>query len=397
MYINAFLEPNTRSKVLTSSRYIQGSYNIVQTKEELNILSTNYKNILVNGSPCYVEEEKQLYRWRNNSWVLDESSIPTDLSELIKRINELGERVTSNETNISNLQEKVDNLEQDGGKKYFQDTLVKGDLKVYCNVGNIKADANNPVIVGKETDNNTMEDVWEKMFGQQDKDPTITNPSLNLNFTNATPKEYGTKITALNFALTKNIGSYSYGPATGVTFSNFQYSLDNNLYSILSNETTVSQDFTYGITSPITLYIKADNTEGVFAKTLIGKTSSYKISAGTVSTNKTFNPTVYKYIYYGCSNSSELPVDSNNKCIITKSTKTSVAGNYNFKPNGQFLWIVTPFKITKVVWNNNELENGSDYSLIESKEITLDTGASLEYHFYMFKGSKTGDFTYVIS
>lgn len=73
MYINAFLEPNTKSKILTSTRYIQGSYNVVQTKEELNILSTTYKNILVDGSPCYVEEEKQLYRWRNNSWVPDDN------------------------------------------------------------------------------------------------------------------------------------------------------------------------------------------------------------------------------------------------------------------------------------------------------------------------------------
>ena len=56
------------------------------------------------------------------------------------------------------------------------------------------------------------------MLCAQEKNPTTTQPSVTLNSENIGAKEVGTNV-AIKYNFSTNAGSYTYGPATGVTFS----------------------------------------------------------------------------------------------------------------------------------------------------------------------------------
>lgn len=54
----------------------------------------------------------------------------------------------------------------------------------------------------------------------EEQNPSTTQPTVTLNSNNIGAKEVGTNI-AINYAFSTTTGSYTYGPATGVTFSDY--------------------------------------------------------------------------------------------------------------------------------------------------------------------------------
>lgn len=59
------------------------------------------------------------------------------------------------------------------------------------------------------------------MIVASEKNPSTTQPSVTLNSSNIGAKEVGTNI-AIAYSFATNPGSYTYGPATGVTFSGYE-------------------------------------------------------------------------------------------------------------------------------------------------------------------------------
>lgn len=59
------------------------------------------------------------------------------------------------------------------------------------------------------------------MIVASEKNPSTTQPSVTLNSNNIGEKEVGTNI-AIAYSFATNPGSYTYGPATGVTFSGYE-------------------------------------------------------------------------------------------------------------------------------------------------------------------------------
>lgn len=59
------------------------------------------------------------------------------------------------------------------------------------------------------------------MIVASEKNPSTTQPSVTLNSSNIGAKEVGTNI-AVAYSFATNPGSYTYGPATGVTFSGYE-------------------------------------------------------------------------------------------------------------------------------------------------------------------------------
>lgn len=59
------------------------------------------------------------------------------------------------------------------------------------------------------------------MIVASEKNPSTTQPSVTLNSSNIGEKEVGTNI-AIAYSFATNPGSYTYGPATGVTFSGYE-------------------------------------------------------------------------------------------------------------------------------------------------------------------------------
>ena len=67
-----------------------------------------------------------------------------------------------------------------------------------------------------------LSEVFEAMFVKE-QNPTTTQPSVNLTFSEAKAYEVGTVVSP-TYSATFNAGSYTYGPATGVTVTSWEIS-----------------------------------------------------------------------------------------------------------------------------------------------------------------------------
>lgn len=130
----------------------------------------------------------------------------------------------------------------------------------------------------------------------QEKNPETTQPSLSVSLTGAGAKEVGTSVTP-TYSTTFNAGSYSYGPATGVTATSYSIRDTNS-----STATTASGSLTAFTVEDGTNY-KVSATvnygDGVIPKTNIGNAyAAGQIKAGSKeATSSTI--TGYRNTFYG--------------------------------------------------------------------------------------------------
>lgn len=130
----------------------------------------------------------------------------------------------------------------------------------------------------------------------QEKNPKITQPSLSVTLNEAGAKEVGTSITP-HYSTTFNAGSYSYGPATGVTATSYSISDTNS-----STATTASGSLTAFTVEDGTNY-KVSATvnygDGAIPKTNIGNNyAAGQIKAGLKDANSS-TITGYRNTFYG--------------------------------------------------------------------------------------------------
>lgn len=138
----------------------------------------------------------------------------------------------------------------------------------------------------------------EKVFSElmaKEADPDTTQPSATLESNNIAAKEVGTNI-AINYSISTDPGSYTYGPATGVTFSNYQATFNGETLTGASGTFTSVQ-----VTDTMNLSISGsvNHSDGVIPKTNLG--NEYKdgqIKAATKSLSKG-TLTGYRNWFYG--------------------------------------------------------------------------------------------------
>lgn len=166
-----------------------------------------------------------------------------------------------------------------------------------------------------------IKEVFEAMFVKE-QNPSTTQPKVTLTFAQAKAYEVGTVVSP-SYSATFNAGSYTYGPATGVTVTAWEISdtdghtADTNSGSF--DNVTVADDTNYKITA------KATHTEGAVPVT--NKKNPYeagKIAAGTKSATSGAI-TGYRSFFYGVldTSSADAPLTS---AIIRGMTN---GGNYN--------------------------------------------------------------------
>ena len=78
------------------------------------------------------------------------------------------------------------------------------------------------------------------MIVASEKNPSTTQPSVTLNSSNIGAKEVGTNI-AIAYSFATNPGSYTYGPATGVTFSGYEATFNGETLTSASGTFTSMQ------------------------------------------------------------------------------------------------------------------------------------------------------------
>ena len=183
---------------------------------------------------------------------------------------------------------------------YFSD-----DMLVTKEIGYITLNNGQGTIPSK---GKNLSEVFEAMFVKE-QNPTTTQPSINLTFSEAKAYEVGTVVSP-TYSATFNAGSYTYGPATGVTVTSWEISdTAGNTASTASgsfNDVTVTDNTNYKITA------KANHTAGAIP--LTNKKNEYaagKIAAGS-KTKVSGAITGYRSFFYGVldTSSAEAPLTS---------------------------------------------------------------------------------------
>ena len=183
---------------------------------------------------------------------------------------------------------------------YFSD-----DMLVTKEIGYITLNNGQGTIPSK---GKNLSEVFEAMFVKE-QNPTTTQPSVSLTFGEAKAYEVGTVVSP-TYSATFNAGSYTYGPATGVTVTSWEISdTAGNTASTASGsfaDVTVADSTNYKITA------KANHTAGAIP--LTNKKNEYaagQITAGSKS-KVSGAITGYRSFFYGVldTSSAEAPLTS---------------------------------------------------------------------------------------
>ena len=155
--------------------------------------------------------------------------------------------------------------------------IFSQDLITTTAIGNIKLSNGQATIpaAGKN-----LKQVWDTIFVKE-SNPTTSQPSVSLTVSQAKEYEVGTKVTP-SWSAKLNAGSYSYGPATGVTAKAWQITdTDGHSATTASGsfpELTIEDNTSYKITA------KASYDAGTIPLTNVGNEyAAGQIKAGSKS------------------------------------------------------------------------------------------------------------------
>lgn len=133
------------------------------------------------------------------------------------------------------------------------------------------------------------------MIVASEKNPSTTQPSVTLNSSNIGAKEVGTNI-AIAYSFATNPGSYTYGPATGVTFSGYEATFNGETLNTASG-TFASVQVVDG--TSLSISGKCASSEGAVPLTNLGNPyEAGKIAAKNYTPSKG-TLTGYRGWFYG--------------------------------------------------------------------------------------------------
>ena len=139
-----------------------------------------------------------------------------------------------------------------------------------------------------------VKDVLASILAQE-KNPVPTQPSASMSSSNIGAYEAGTNVT-INYSISTDPGSYTYGPATGVTFSGHKATFNNETVTGASGTFTSVQ-----VTDSTNLSISGsvDYSDGAIPVTNLGNNyTSGQIKAGSKTLSKG-TLTGYRNWFYG--------------------------------------------------------------------------------------------------
>ena len=218
------------------------------------------------------------------------------------------------------------------GNYSAENVYLKDDITLagnYTQVGNLTKSASGTAtfsVAGKSIAAALME-IFSKRL-----QPTATQPSCGITLTGAGAKEVGTLFTP-SYTTSFNPGSYTYGPATGVTVSTYSVSDGTNTASTATGsfaQLTVEDATNYKLTLTVT------HTEGVVAKDNLGGTSEpeVKIQAGSKSATSSA-VTGYRNMFFGTMTTKPVDITSADvRALTTKQAKGNVTDKSIAIPTG---------------------------------------------------------------
>lgn len=217
------------------------------------------------------------------------------------------------------LNEKFDSIDDMLENIDAEKVTFSSDLTTTVAIGNVTLSNGQATI---KANGKNLKQVWDTIFVKE-KNPSTTQPYVSLTFDQAKAYEVGAKITP-SYSASLKAGSYTYGPATGVTATKWTVTdTRNNTKTANSGsfpELQVTDETNYTITAV------AEHTAGAVPVTNTGNEyTAGKISAGSKS--KTSDAvTGYRNSFYGTVENKNT-VTSSVIRGLTKSGKALVNGD----------------------------------------------------------------------
>ena len=189
----------------------------------------------------------------------------------------------------------------------------------YTQVGNLTKSASGTAtfsVAGKSIAEALLE-IFSKRL-----QPTANQPSCGITLTGAGAKEVGTLFTP-SYTTSFNPGSYTYGPATGVTASTYSVSDGSTTLTTATGsfaQLTVSDNTNYKLTLSVT------HTEGVVANDNLGSPSNPEVKIAAGSKKATSSAvTGYRNMFFGTMTTKPVDITSADvRALATKQAKGNV-------------------------------------------------------------------------
>lgn len=164
-----------------------------------------------------------------------------------------------------------------------------------------------------------LKQVWDAIYVQE-KNPTITQPSVSVSCPQAGRYEVGTSVTP-TYTATLNAGSYQYGPATGITATAWNVQ-DSDSHALTTNSGSFDA-FTVGDSTNYTISATATYNAGAMPVTNVGNEyAAGQIKAGS-KTGTSGAITGYRAGFYGTLTSKDGEINS--ALVRSLPTKTNAA------------------------------------------------------------------------
>lgn len=209
----------------------------------------------------------------------------------------------------------------DASNVYFGDNITMAGS--YSQIGNLTKTQNGTAtfaVKGK-----SVAEAFTEIFSKRLQPGTPTQPSVSLTFNQAKAYEVGTTVTP-SWSATLSTGSYTYGPATGITATAWEISdTAGNTATTASGSfdaITVADGTNYRITA------KATHGAGVVANDNLGSPSEPVVQIAAGSKNKTSGAiTGYRNTFYGTKTTKDGLDSAAIRSLTTKSDKALANGN----------------------------------------------------------------------
>lgn len=215
------------------------------------------------------------------------------------------------------------------------DVYFDSDLTITSNIGVQTIGSSGSKTL--DTKGKNVKQVFD-MIVAEEKNPSITQPSVQINSSDISAKEVGTNV-SVSYSCSFNPGSYQYGPSTNVT--PIEWNITDTNSNSSNNQNGTLPEFQVGDTTRYSISVEVSYGEGEIPKTNLGNPyEEGRIVSGTKTNTKGYI-TGYRNSFYGTTDSKDSDVDST---LIRELNKTNKALS-----NGSSLNISIPVGAIRVI------------------------------------------------
>ena len=240
----------------------------------------------------------------------------------------------------------------------------------------------------------SVKDVLAGILAKEEQ-PAMNAPTVTVNAALNKAYEVGTKVSP-TYTASLNPGSYTYGPATGITAKSWEVT-NSATAEKLTTATGTFAEITVGDNTNYTITAKATYEDGAMPKTNIGNDAPTKqIKAGTASATTSARVTGYRNLFYGVVTTEALTSDiirgltKGGAYTSAKTIEVNVTAD-----NGVGIVVAYPNDapragISKVLLTTSmNADITADYKTVEAVDVEGANGYTAKsYKVYLYKPAK---------